>query len=245
MAKKATKRIIIEVIIALVIIVPAVYLAINLKGIITQRILKIVELKPNSEGYETWLNPPTTITRGYHLFNITNPLDIVTDPASTTINLKETRAYDYLLTATKQDVKWSDADKALNYSIHRVFTRHATRFQPSVVNDTGVFVDLIRAIFRTQYDRKASNAFFDIGGTNMFLHGNAIDQLEGFTTDLFQVVREKMTGPNTAKSGFIYRYNGSRSYNYTIRAGTEYRNSEADEYFLRRFDGKGSSTGLC
>ncbi|CAF1437823.1 unnamed protein product [Rotaria magnacalcarata] len=51
---------------------------------------------------------------------------------------------------------------------------------------------------------------------NTFYHRNAVEQLEGFNSDLFETVREKMTGPNTAKSGFIYRYNGSQLYNISI-----------------------------
>ncbi|UJR24865.1 hypothetical protein I4U23_006234 [Adineta vaga] len=217
--KKFTKRILIEVIIAIVILAPTIYLCVNLKQIIINRVLKVVELKPNSEGYQTWLSPPTTITRGYHLFNITNPIEIATDPSPTTIRLKETRAYHYHLDATKQHVHWSNDNKALSYSIYRVFTRHSTKFEPSAVNDTGIYVDLIRAIFRTQFGKKPAQTFFDMGGMNVFNYGNSIQQLEGFTTELFNTVREKMTGPNTAKSGFIYRYNGSRSYNYTIRSG--------------------------
>ncbi|CAF4121535.1 unnamed protein product, partial [Rotaria magnacalcarata] len=63
------------------------------------------------------------------------------------INLKETRAYSYSLSATKQDIQWSDDNKSISYSIHRLFTHHPTRFDPSSVHDTGVFIDLVRAIF--------------------------------------------------------------------------------------------------
>jgi hypothetical protein len=217
--KKATRRILIEIIIAVVIIVPAILLSIYLKQIVINRILKAVELRPNTAGYETWLNPPTTITRGYHLFNITNPIEIVTDPSSSTIHLQETPTYSYVLSATKENVQWSDDDKAISYSIHRLFTRHPTRFVPSSVNDTGVFIDMLRAIFRTQFQTKPAQTFFDLGGMNTFYHRNAIEQLEGFTSELFNTVRDKMTGPNTEKSGFIYRYNGSRSYNFTIKSG--------------------------
>ncbi|CAF2653669.1 unnamed protein product [Rotaria sp. Silwood2] len=217
--KTATKRIIVEVIIALIIIVPAILLCIYWKKLIINRIFQAVALKPNTEGYKTWLNPPTTITRGYHLFNITNPTEIVTNPSSTTVHVKETRPYSYLLSSTKKDVQWSTDSKSISYSIHRLFTRHPTRFDPSSANDTGVFIDLVRAIFRTQYQLKPTQAFYDFAGMNTFYHRNAVEQLEGFTSDLFNTVKEKMTGPNKNKSGFIYRYNGSRSYNYTIKAG--------------------------
>ncbi|CAF2023302.1 unnamed protein product [Rotaria magnacalcarata] len=217
--KKAEKRIIAEVIIAIILIAPAILLCVGWRKLIISLILQKVELKPNSVGFQTWLHPPTTITRGYHLFNISNPREIVTDPTLTTINLKETRAYSYSLSATKQDIQWSDDNKSISYSIHRLFTRHPTRFDPSSVHDTGVFIDLVRAIFRTSFGHKPSQAFYALAGKNTFYRRNAVEQLEGFNSDLFETVREKMTGPNTAKSGFIYRYNGSRSYNYTIKSG--------------------------
>jgi hypothetical protein len=216
---RATKRFFIEFLIAALILIPAILLCINLKKLIIKRIFQTIELKPDSEGYYTWLTPPTTITRGYHLFNISNPIDIVTDPSTTIVKLQETPAYNYLLSAKKQEVQWSDDNKAINYSIHRVFQRHPTEFDPSGVNDTGVFVDMLRAIFRTQFQTKPAPLFYELGGYNPFYNRNAIEQLEGFTSELFHTMQDKMTGPNVAKSGFIYRYNGSRSYNYTIKSG--------------------------
>lgn len=217
--KKARRRHIVELIIAIIIIVGAILLCVNLKTIVFNRIYKVIELKPNSEGYNTWLKPPTTITRGYYLFNITNPVEIVTEPSVATVKTKETRPYSYSLLAGKEDVKWSEDNKAISYSIYRSFHRHETRFDPSSVNDTGVFVDLLRAMFRTQFGSKAASAFYALGGNNLFYNRNAIEQLEGFTSDLFFTMQDKMTGPNTAKSGFIYRYNGTQNYDFTIRAG--------------------------
>ena len=217
--KKVTRRRIVEVVIAIVIIVPAILLCIFLKTIVINRIFKVIELKPNSEGFNTWLSPPTTITRGYYLFNISNPLDIVTDPSTTTVEMKETPPYSYLLSASKQHIQWSEDKKAITYSIYRVFTRHATRFKASSAKDTGTFVDLLRATLRTQFGAKPSPAFFALGGNNPFYHRNAVEQLEGFTSDLFYAMQDKMTGPNIAKSGFVYRYNGSRTYNFTIKTG--------------------------
>jgi hypothetical protein len=218
--KKAAKtRICIYLIVAICIIIPTIVLSIYLKQIITNYILKIVNLKPNTEGYKTWEAPPTIITRDYYLFNITNPTEIVTDPSSATVYLKETPPYSYSLSATKKHIQWLNDNKALSYSIYRLFTRHPTRFNPSSVNDTGTFVDLLRATFRTQFQTKPAQTFFDLGGMNAFYHRNALEQLEGFTSELFYRMQDKMTGPNIAKSGFIYRYNGSRTYNYTIKAG--------------------------
>ena len=213
------KRLIVEIIIALLILIPAILLCVNLRKLVINRVFQVIELKPNSQGFNSWLKPPTTITRGYHLFNINNPIDIVTDPSSTTIQVKETPSYSYSLDASKEHIQWSEDKKSISYSIYRVFNRHATRFKPSSVNDTGVFVDLLRAIFRTQFGSKPSPAFYAIGGHNPFYHRNAVEQLEGFTSDLFYAMQDKMTGPNTAKSGFIYRYNGSRTYNFTIKTG--------------------------
>jgi len=221
--KKTTKRIVVEIIIAAVIIALAIVLCLNLRTLVINRIFKLIELKPNSKGYDTWANPPTTITRDYYLFNITNPIEIVTDPSSATVFLKETPPYSYLLNSTKQDIQWSDDYKAISYSIYRSFSRHETRFNPSSVDDTGVFVDLLRATFRTQFEAKPAPAFYALGGKNVFYHRNAIEQLEGFTSELFNIVKDKMTGPNIDKSGFIYRYNGSRNYNFTIKAGIKLR----------------------
>jgi hypothetical protein len=219
--KTAKKRIIVEVIIAVVLIGLAILLSYNFKRLIIKRIYQTIELKPNSVGFDAWRTPPTIITRGYHLFNITNPIDIVTDPSSAIVKLQETPPYSYLLASTKEDIQWSDDNKAISYSINRIFHRHPTNFNPSAVNDTGIFVDMLRAIFRTQFQTKPAQTFFDLGGMNTFYRRNALEQLEGFTSELFYALQDKMTGPNTAKSGFIYRYNGSRSYNYTIKTGID------------------------
>ncbi|CAF2190046.1 unnamed protein product [Rotaria magnacalcarata] len=232
------------------------------KKVIQRNTFNAVNLKPDSDCFKKWYNPPINNIGSCHLFNITNPIEIVNDPTSIAINLKETRAYSYSLSATKQDIQWSDDNKSISYSIHRLFTHHPTRFDPSSVHDTGVFIDLVRAIFRTSFGHKPSQAFYALAGMNTFYrrnaveqlevhdtgvfidlvraifrtsfghkpsqafyalagmntfyHRNAVEQLEGFNSDLFETVREKMTGPNTAKSGFIYRYNGSQLYNISI-----------------------------
>ena len=217
--KRTIRRIVVQLVVAILILVPAILLCLHWKTLIIQRVLKAVELIPQSEGFSTWLNPPTSITRGYHLFNISNPTDIVTDPSSTTIRLTETPAYSYVLSATKEDVRWGEGDAKLSYSIHRSFTRHPTRFNPSSINDTGVFVDMLRATFRSQFGPKPSPSFFELGGTETFYHRNAVEQLEGFTSDLFRAMQDKMVGPNREKYGYVYRQNGSRLYNMTIRTG--------------------------
>lgn len=216
---RAKRRMIIEIVITVILLVIGIVLCISWKSLIYQAIYRTIELKPNSEGFESWQSPPTTITRGYYLFNINNPKDIVRDPASTTIQLKQTRGYHYVLSASKKEVQWLKDNTALSYAIYRTFTRNPEKFEPSSVNDTGVFVDILRATVRTQFEKKASTPFFLIGGKNPFYHRNAVEQIEGFTSELFNRVKDKLTGPNTAKYGFIYRYNGSRSYRYSIKAG--------------------------
>jgi hypothetical protein len=220
--KKATKRIIVEVIIAVVIIGLATLLCLNLKKLVLNRIFKAIEFKPNTKAYNTWLTPRTTITREYHLFNITNPIDIVTDPKSATIKFTDTPPYVYNLKIIKTNVEWANGNTEINYSVQRLFTRHQTRFNPSSVNDTGVFVNLLRATIRTQFAPKPTAAFYTLAGNNPFYHLNAVKQLEGFTSELFEIVREKMIGPNTKMSGFIYRQNGSRLYNVSITAGKKF-----------------------
>ena len=217
--KKVQRKLILQIAIALIITLFTISFCFLWKPIIIQVIYKTVDLKPNSNGYDTWLNPPTSITRGYYLFNVTNSFDIVTNPSKVTAKIRETRPYSYVLSATKKHVTWSTDSKTLNYSIYRLFTRHPSRFIPSSVNDTGVFVDILRAIIRSQYQSRAADSFFAIAGVDAFYHRNAVEQLEGFTSKLFYTLKDKMTGPNIEKYGFIYRYNGSRSYNYTIKGG--------------------------
>lgn len=218
--KKRRKRLIVEIVTSVTILIVAIALTCLRKSLLIEFVYKTVRLEPNSIGFETWLNPPTTITRGYYLFNISNPVEIMKNPSTSPIIVNETQPYCYVLNATKQHVQWLANNKALRYSIYRVFNRDPVRFQDSSINDTGTFVDILRAITRTQFQAKPSDAFFSIGGHHAFYHRNAVEQIEGFTSPLFYAMQDKMTGPNTKKYGFIYRYNGSRSYNYTIRAGS-------------------------
>ncbi|CAF0813686.1 unnamed protein product [Rotaria sordida] len=74
-------------------------------------------------------------------------------------------------------------------------------------------------MFRAQFPIRAVPIFYHLSGMETFYYRNAVEQLEGFTSDLFNIVRQKMTESNTAKSGFIYRYNGSRPYSYRIKSG--------------------------
>jgi hypothetical protein len=216
------RRIIFEVIIAAVLIILAIIVPIHLKKIIPKKILAEVQLRPDSTGFENWLHPPITTSRSYYLFNITNPIDIVTDPKSTTIKFTDTPPYIYNIKTSKTNVEWVNDNTEISYEVERLFTRHETRFNSSSVNDTGVFVNLLRATIRTQFGTKPTPAFYTLAGNNPFYHRNALEQLEGFTSDLSERVREKMIGPNTDRSGFVYRHNGSRLYNVSITAGKNF-----------------------
>jgi hypothetical protein len=230
--KRKIKRIILEIIISVLLIIPAIVVPIYLKEIITKKILAEVKLQPDSTGFKNWLDPPITTTRSYYLFNITNPIDIATDPKSATIKFTDTPPYVYNVKTTKTNVEWSNDNGEINYAVERLFTRHETRFNSSSVNDTGCFVDLLRASSRTQFQNKPTQAFYDTTGYNPFYHRNAVEQLEGFDSDLFQKIREKMIGPNTDMSGLIYRQNGSRLYNVSITTGkrTSYISIQIVEY---------------
>ena len=213
------KRIILEVSIAIILILLGFTLSRFAKPIIRKRIFNAVNLVPSSEAFDNWLKPPIITTRSYYLFNITNPKEIMLDPSSTVIQLKDSPAYIYNLETQKKNAQWSADKNSISYEVERLFTRHETRFKPSSVSDTGAFVDLLRATLRTQFGNKATPAFFSLGGYKAFNHTNAVEQLEGFTSNAFNTMQDKMYGPNTAKSGFIYRYNGSRLYNISIHTG--------------------------
>jgi hypothetical protein len=214
------KRFILEILVSALLIIPAtIFACIYWKGLVTGILLNNVKLQPDTTGFNTWLHPPATVTRSYYLFNVTNPIEIVTEPSSTRIHLQDTPPYTYTVNTIKTNVSWSNDNKKIDYAVERLFARDPTRFVPSSVDDTGVFIDLYRAIFRSQFGTKPTPAFFDLGGMNTFYHRNAIEQLEGFTSDLFKSVREKMIGPNTEKGGFIYRQNGSQLYDVSIETG--------------------------
>lgn len=217
--KRKIRRIIIEIIIFVFLIAAASIASVCLKRFIHNKIMSKITLEPGSDGYNSWLNPPISTTRSYYLFNITNPNDIITDPKSTTIQVKDTPPYPYNIKTKKINVKWLKNNQELSYSVERLFIRDQTRFNESSVNDTGVFIDLLRAIFRSQFSIKPAPLFYEIGKNKAFYHRNAIEQLEGFTSGLFTTVRDKMIGPNTDKSGFIYRQNGSGLYNVSIQTG--------------------------
>ena len=214
--KRQTRRIILEVFICVVLILGAILLSRSKKTFNDKFISSAAILAPGSRGYRTWLNPPITTSRSYYLFNITNPLDIILHPNSKSLIVQDTPPYVYNVETKKCNVSWSNNHKHLNYSVERVITRHPTEFKSERLNDTGVFINLLRAIFRTLYEPVPSRAFYDIGTKDPFSKENPVNQLEGFTSSLFQSMRDKMIGPNTEKYGYIFRQNGSRLYNMSI-----------------------------
>jgi hypothetical protein len=218
--KRRIKRFILEILVsALLIILATIFACIYWERFFTGIILYKVKLQPDTTAFNQWLYPPATVRRSYYLFNVTNPIEIVTDPSSTRIHLQDTPPYTYTVNTIKTNISWSNDNKKIDYAVERLFARDPTRFVPSSVNDTGVFIDLYRAIFRTQFQTKPAQTFFDLGGMNTFYDRNAIEQLEGFTSDLFNTVRDRMIGPNTDKGGFIYRQNGSQLYDVSIETG--------------------------
>ncbi|CAF1351884.1 unnamed protein product [Adineta steineri] len=215
--KRRIIRCIIYIVITTILITLAVITPNYLEKLIKGKLSAKTILQPDSDGFASWLDPPIHTVRSYYLFNVTNPDEIVTNPSTTKIHVQDTPPYTYNIKTKKNNVTWSNNNKKLDYEVERLFTRDKTQFNPSSVNDTGVFIDLLRAIFRTTFERKPDPNFYLLGGKNTFRHGNAVEQLEGFTSDLFKIVRDKMKGPNTDKSGFIYRNNGSRLYNISIK----------------------------
>ncbi|CAF3051133.1 unnamed protein product [Rotaria sp. Silwood2] len=217
--KRRIKLFLVKILVSALFIIPAYPFSRFLKNKIQKNILNAVHLKPDSDSFKLWCDPPVTAIVNYHLFNITNSFQIVTNPISTPIHIKDTPSYTYNIKLNKINIQWSNDNKNISYGVERLFTRHPTRFDPSSANDTGVFIDLLRATFRTQYQLKPTETFYDFAGMNTFYHRNAVEQLEGFTSDLFNMIKDQMVGPNSNKTGFVYRQNGSRLFNFSIQVG--------------------------
>lgn len=220
--KQRIRRLIIEIVVCAVLILSAIFLPSDtpLKYLVKSQIFKKVTLQPGSEGLQNWLDPPVDTTRSYYLFNVTNAENVTLHPSDTVMHVQDTPPYTYKIKTIKNIIQWSADDTTIDYEVSRLITRDPERFKDSSVNDTGVFIDLVRAIFRTQFEKaKPSQAFYDLGGANPFPEGKPVELLEGYTSSLFETVRQKMVGPNTEKSGFVYRQNGSRLYSVSIDTG--------------------------
>ncbi|CAF1110769.1 unnamed protein product [Rotaria sp. Silwood1] len=190
------------------------------KDYIHGKIHRKTRLAPSSDGFQGWLNPPVKTTRAYRLFNITNYMKVMTDKNEPEIQFQETKPLTYRLVVKKNNVEWLDNDTKIHYSLERLFTREG-EFDAELLNQEGAFVDILRVMLRTKFSRVANSAFYILGGHNAFNYSKAVDKLEGFVSAIFSAISSRMQGPNTDKYGFIYRYNGSNGFNYTIYSGID------------------------
>jgi len=191
-----------------------------LKEMIHKRVHAETRLQPMSAGFESWSNPPVNTLRAYRLFNITNYLDVMTKSTHPKIEFEETKPLYYELKVNKNNVEWLEDDKQIRYSVERLFKRHG-EFSEDLLNQQGAFVDILRAMFRTKFERVADPVFYILGGNNAFNYSKAIDKLEGYIAPIFGAISARMQGPNKDKYGFIYRYNGSNGFNFTIHTGID------------------------
>jgi hypothetical protein len=213
--KRRIIRIILDIIVCAVLIVVVCFS----RTIVEMIIVGKTTLEPGSSGFETWVNPPITTTRNYHLFTISNPIEIVTEPSTAKVYINETPAYAYNVETKKINIQWLNNNKEISYGVERLFNRDPIQFDPSLVNETGIFLDMLRAIYRVQFEPRPAQPFYDLGGINTFYRRNTLEQLEGFTSELFTTLRDRMKGPNTNQSGLVYRQNGSRLYSVSIESG--------------------------
>ncbi|UJR09125.1 hypothetical protein I4U23_013372 [Adineta vaga] len=171
----------------------------RVEHIIQEKVLQKIRLAPSSDGNESWTIPPIQTIRAYRLFNITNYMDIMTDTNNPMMNFEETLPFMYRVTVKKNNVKWLNNNSKIHYSIEQ-----------------GAFVDILRVMFRTKFGRVADPIFYILGGNNAFNYSKAIDKLEGYISPIFAAISSRMQGPNRDKYGFIYRYNGTNGFNFTI-----------------------------
>ncbi|CAF0725751.1 unnamed protein product [Didymodactylos carnosus] len=225
--KRFLRRLSVYIIVALVLLIPAILFYIYWEKLIISRVLKAVKLirEPESEAMKNWKNPPTIITRAYRLYNYTTDVDEIKQNAWAMLHVQETRPYVYDIKVKKENIKWINNDQNLEYSVQRLFQRHKN-FDETLLTEDGTFVNILRAIFRAQYGRSQDSGTFEtfVGkdvSRDVFYKKLGIEELEGFTSELFEKMKDSMMGPNTDKYGFVYRYNGSRAYNFTIRVDNE------------------------
>ncbi|CAF1276835.1 unnamed protein product [Adineta steineri] len=190
----------------------------SVETIIHTKVLEKTRLAPLSDGNESWINPPVTTLRAYRLFNITNYMDIMTSSNNTLMKFQETDPFLYKVTVKKNNVKWLNNNTQIHYSTERLFKRYG-QYNETLLNQEGAFVDILRVMFRTKFARVADSVFFILGGNNAFNYSKAIDKLEGYISPIFAAISSRMQGPNKDKYGFIYRYNGTNGFNFTIHTG--------------------------
>ncbi|CAF1099743.1 unnamed protein product [Adineta ricciae] len=192
----------------------------SVEHMIQGKVLEKTRLAPLSDGNESWTNPPITTLRAYRLFNVTNYMDIMTDTNNPTLNFQETLPFMYKVVVKKNNPKWFDNNTKIHYSIERIFTRYG-EYSEALLSQEGAFVDILRVMFRTKFGRVADPVFYILGGNNAFNYSKAIDKLEGYISPIFAAISSRMQGPNKDKYGFIYRYNGTNGFNFTIQTGID------------------------
>ncbi|CAF3481099.1 unnamed protein product [Rotaria socialis] len=180
--------------------------------------LEKIRLAPMSLGNTSWTIPPATTIRAYRLFDIKNYMTIMTDMKNPLMEFRETEPFLFKLAIKKNNVEWLDNNTTIHYSVERFFTRHG-EYTKALLDQQGAFIDILRVMFRTKYGSVADSVFYMLGGNNAFNYSKAIDKLEGYISPMFAAISSRMQGPNRDKYGFIYRYNGTNGFNYTILTG--------------------------
>ncbi|CAF0950770.1 unnamed protein product [Adineta ricciae] len=216
-------RLTLEILLILLLFVPAIMFLMKwptAKSFIHGKVLSKTRLAPASDGLESWSNPPVKTVRAYRLFDITNHMDIMTKTNNPMVEFQETIPMHYRVVIKKNNVEWLNDHKNIHYSVERIFTREG-EFNETILNQEGAFVDILRVMFRTKFNRVADSVFYILGGNNAFNHSKAVDKLEGYISPLFAAISARMQGPNREKYGFIYRYNGSNGFNFTIDTGLD------------------------
>ncbi|CAF3314631.1 unnamed protein product [Rotaria socialis] len=192
----------------------------SVSNYVSEKIRAKIRLAPDSDGFQGWLKPPVETIRTYRLYNITNYMDIMTNKSDPLLEFQETKPLRYKLSVNKNNVEWLENNEKLKYSLERLFTR-AEQFSEELLNQEGAFIDILRVMIRTNFGLKPDQNFYTLTGLNAFNYSKAVDKLEGYVSPIFENVAEKMIGPNKDKYGFIYRYNGSNGFNYTILTGAK------------------------
>lgn len=211
-------RRIIEVLFCSCVLAIALLLAFYVKG----RLLRsFFDLKPNTTAFQNWLNPPIHTTRSYYLFNITNPIEFLAKPSTKVLNVADTRPYTYNIKTNRKNITWYKNNREMSYEIERIFKRDPTQFHPSSMTDRGHFVNMVRALIRSKFEMSAGQAFEIAAADEPPFRDNPVELLEGYLSTASAQVQKQMKGPNTEKYGLVYRQNGSRLYNMTIKTGMD------------------------
>jgi hypothetical protein len=216
-------RAVCEALIVLIVFVPVLLFLFkwpSAQNLIHGKVLSKTRLAPLSDGLESWSNPPVKTVRAYRLFNVTNYMDIMTQTNNPTVEIQETKPLYYQMVLKKNNLEWLEDNKKIHYSVERLFTRDG-EFDQADLNQEGAFLDILRVMFRTKFGRIADPLFYILGGNNAFNYSKAVDKLEGYVSPIFAAISSRMQGPNKDQYGFIYRYNGSNGFNFTIDTGSD------------------------